>query len=127
MDLEILDKWREEYEERRKQERDKVMSCLCLADLHDVEVFELTNRYWPNHPRYFSLATPWYLIIWKGHRLVIGCRKKVIHLDWKGTPLRITITNDNVTKNDELVHAWSWEKLVEYLKTVRVALQEAGE
>lgn len=127
MDREILDKWRDEYTERYEEERKKVEACLTLAGFTDTQIYELANRYWPKHPSYFTVATPWYLVLWKGCRIVIGWRKNVCHIDWSGTSLRGVVTQDDVTKTEYMVHAWTWEKVLEYLKILRISLQEEME
>lgn len=54
------------------------------------------------------VKTPWGLI-------EITERKRVVDLSWAQTPFRGIITEDEVTKGDTHVHAWTTEKLVSYL------------
>ena len=46
----------------------------------------------------------------------IGYRKRVIEIDWSDTDIRGLVTDDAVTKTVTLVHAWSDEDVIKYLK-----------
>jgi len=49
-------------------------------------------------------------------------RKRVIDLEWSDTPIRAIVTSDDTTKDTTRVHAWTEEKLIEYLREwVRVS------
>lgn len=65
------------------------------------------------------LQNPWWLIQVPQGIIQIGWRKRVISIDWSGTSFRGIITEDNVTKSDTMVHAWSEEKAIEYLKALK--------
>ncbi len=45
----------------------------------------------------------------------IGWRKRVINIDWTDTPIRKVLTEDDVTKSESMVHAYSTMKALEYL------------
>lgn len=85
-----------------------------------VEV--LVNQYWP--PAYTELreGNPWFMILTEYGWIKIGHRKRVYSLNWEHTALRLEITDDNVTKNDVLVHAWSAPDLLKYLIALKAAL-----
>ncbi len=48
-----------------------------------------------------------------------GRRKRVFNIDWSDTSVRAVVTNDDVTKSETYVHAWSEEKALEYLKALK--------
>ena len=65
---------------------------------------------------------PWWLVRTSRGLIKIGWRKRVINIDWSDTNLRVIVTPDDVTKSVVMVHAWSEEKAVEYLKALGVCL-----
>ena len=66
---------------------------------------------------------PWWLVQTPHGLIEIGWRKRVILIDWSETRYRGEITVDDVTKNHTMVHAWSIEKAVEYLRRLRDELE----
>lgn len=81
----------------------------------------IENNYWPNHPNYDKVReeNPWWEVHTDEGVVVVGWRKRVMLIDWSRTNRRGTVTEDNVTKEDTYVHAWSIEKAVEYLRGIR--------
>jgi hypothetical protein len=93
---------------------------LAIFTLLGVEVWnywELPNNYWPEAYVEQRKSSPWWLIQTKYGLIKIGKRKRVFHIDWEATPYRIEVTQDDVTKDERMVHAWDILKVVEYLKT----------
>lgn len=91
------------------------------------------NGYWgPESP--WSVGDPWYRVTTTIGHLIVGWRKRVIHLDWKDTVLRsrnvegrITrpppsgqevFPNEDVTRLETGIHAWGYDKLTEYVQTL---------
>lgn len=102
-----------------------VKSLFQLAGFEILDLYELMNQYWPkNETRYYELIieNSWWLIITKYGLIKIGPRKRVISIDWSKTCLTKIITTDETTKNLTLVHAWTIEKALEYLKTLNQEL-----
>ncbi len=82
--------------------------------------------YGPEDPRFFGLypRTVWYFVKTEIGWIEFGLRKRVLSIDWSDTAIRKIITEDNVTKDDYLVHAWSEEDAIKYLKALKAASQE---
>jgi hypothetical protein len=70
-----------------------------------------------------AMRNPWWLVKTPAGMIEIGWRKRVISIDWTDTNVRTTITSDDVTKSTTMVHAWSIEKALEYLKALRAAMK----
>jgi hypothetical protein len=121
--------------------RQKCESFFCLAGFKVHRMWELPNQYWPRHPlaedadeyevktyiRYARWAdnSPWFLVKTEFGLIEIGDRKRVTQIEWSDTPYRGIITEDAVTKESTLVHAWDQAKVLEYLVTLRKNLEAA--
>lgn len=101
--------------------RDEVDAIMMLAGVTILGQNQIRNPYWPDHPDYDRMRErfPWWAVHVDGGTITIGWRKKVIAIDWSGTNRRGTITKDDVTKDDSLVHAWGFGKAVEYMRNWR--------
>jgi hypothetical protein len=71
-----------------------------------------------------ALREPWWFVKTRWGWIEIGWRKRVISICWADCAGPLDVTQDDVTKNGELVHAWSMVKAVEYLTTLREELQK---
>lgn len=100
-----------------------------LSGIEIISVFELANGYWPDVPNYAELRreSPWWLVRTAAGLVQIGWRKRVISVDWSDTCVRQVVTPDDVTKEDTMVHAYSYGKAVEYLTTFRRSMEIAME
>ena len=78
---------------------------------------ELPNAYWPNVDHYAELrrSSPWFLAFTDFGPVKIGWRKRVLSISWERTAIRAVVTEDDTTKDETLVHAWTYGKAVEYL------------
>jgi hypothetical protein len=65
---------------------------------------------------------PWFIVTTIIGRIKIGWRKRVIHIEWTETKNKIEaqklFPDEDVTKYDRIIHAWSLEKAKEYIKTI---------
>lgn len=72
--------------------------------------------------RYCCKHLPWFIITTKVGRFTIGWRKRVINIEWIGIPnaarAEKLFPNEDVTKGDYSIHAWSLEDAKRYVKTV---------
>lgn len=98
---------------------DKARSLFSLAGFEVLGIWELRNQYWPDHPRYDSVRSPWWLVKTSIGLVRIGWRKRVLSIDWSDSAIKIILTDDNVTKWEEGVHAYGYAKAVEYLTHLR--------
>lgn len=110
-----------------------VKALFLLAGIEIGGLWETANNYWPDSPAYSEVRrdNPWWLVKTPHGLIHLGWRKRVISLDWTDTPLRQVITQDDVTKDETLVHAWTYAKAVEYLtswkRAANVLQSEGGE
>lgn len=98
-----------------------------MAGFEVKSLHQLSNGYWPDVPDYAEVRRlrPWWLAITQHGPIVIGWRKRVINIDWSDTPLRHTVTEDDVTKSETMVHAYSYPKAMEYLWNLTQAAENA--
>ncbi|SIT50453.1 hypothetical protein BN2476_830024 [Paraburkholderia piptadeniae] len=87
-------------------------------------IYRLENQYWPLAPDYDQLRreSPWWLVKTPIGLIMVGWRKRVLSIDWEDTSIRAVVTEDDVTKDQTMVHAYSMAKAVEYLTGLRQAL-----
>ena len=92
-----------------------------LAGFEVSKLYRFENQYWPEAYVDERKNSPWWLATTKYGAIKIGWRKRVISINWEDTQIRIIATEDNVTKEDTYVHAWSYVKALQYLTAVRDA------
>lgn len=97
--------------------QDQVRALFVLAGIPVKTFHKLANNYWPECAEYERLRReyPWWLAETDFGLIRIGWRKRVISIEWEGTSIRKEVTKDEVTKDKQMVHAWSYAKAVEYL------------
>ena len=97
---------------------EQMKAIFTLAGVEIGRYWRLENGYWPNTEAYFNVRNeqPWWLVTTPVGLVQIGWRKRVILIDWGETGKHCSVTKDDVTKNALMVHAWSYEKAVEYIK-----------
>jgi hypothetical protein len=108
----------------RRESHEEVESILTLAGLRSERMWELANGYWPDSPTYDDVRYPWWLAKTSIGLIRIGRRKRVLAIDWEATGIKASVTDDEVTRGETMVHAWSSEKAVEYMKRLRVAADQ---
>lgn len=96
---------------------------MTLAGFTVLYTWELANGYWPDAPDYDDVRRPWWLFLTEIGLIQIGNRKRVLHIQWSTCLVRAIVTEDDVTKSQEYVHAHSTEKAVEYMKALRAAAE----
>ena len=84
-----------------------------------MKIWKLQNKYWGDSHLDVSFANPWWLVKTDFGLIEIGPRKRVISIDWSDTTCRDIITEDEVTKDETMVHAWTEAKMIEYLLALR--------
>lgn len=109
-----------DVDESIEKSKEFFTSALTLAGFEILHTFQLSNQYWPTSYVDLVLKNPWWLFKTDVGDIVIGPRKRVIELDWQHTGLKAAdLTEDDVTKSDTFIHAWTKEKLIHYLITLR--------
>jgi len=102
----------------------EVTGLFALAGIPVLGLYEIANQYWPNVEHYAKIRAdnPWWLVKTKQGLIRIGWRKRVIEIDWSDTKVEATVTKDAVTMSNTMVHAWSTEDALRYLKVLAVSL-----
>ncbi|MCK9273405.1 hypothetical protein M0P65_07755 [Candidatus Gracilibacteria bacterium] len=84
-----------------------------------IYVEEIPNGYCD---KYCCKHLPWFDVTTKIGRIKIGWRKRVIHIEWTGTKNKINakelFLDEDTTKFDKIIHAWSMEKAKEYIDKI---------
>lgn len=100
-----------------KQEH--VQAFFALANIEVKNFHRLENCYWPDVEDYAQRRrdNPWWLVQTEMGMIKIGHRKNVTSVDWSDLPEKyhIVVTEDDVTKDATMVHAWTYPKLLGYL------------
>lgn len=90
----------------------------------DVKMFARKNEYCS-----CELCAPWFNVKTEFGNIKIGWRKRVINIDW-GSPtvtvrskllhknISSLFKDEDVTKGNDYIHAWGWEKAQEYLTKI---------
>lgn len=97
---------------------EKFKALFMLAGIEVASCHELANKYWPDAYTQLREENPWALMVTSFGPVVIGWRKRVISINWADTKVRAVVTEDSVTKDETLVHAWTYAKALEYLTTL---------
>ncbi len=90
--------------------KEHLLAMFTLAKIPISKTWQIKNQYW-NDPTY----NPWWLVRTPKGLIEIGWRKNVMSINWEDTPVRAIITEDQVTKEESLVHAWSVQDAIRYL------------
>jgi hypothetical protein len=101
-------------------DQQQVYALATLAGFKNCGYEKIRNDYWPSHSDYDHLREqyPWWIVTTEFGSIRIGYRKRVIHIDWINTNRRGVVTEDDVTKDDYMVHAWNLGTAVTYLKAI---------
>lgn len=101
-----------------------IMAFIRMAYEKPLSLKRLPNGYCGDHPEKCEIcaARPWWEIEFEGvGPVVVGWRKRVIVIDWSKTGRQLMpkmVTEDDVTKNAVLVHAYGYGKAIMYLQQV---------
>lgn len=102
--------------ETANEERTKILE---LFNGHVIFVEEIPNGYCSD---YCCKHLPWFMVTTKAGHIKIGWRKRVIEIEWKKTLINQTaeelFTEEKVTKQNKLIHAWGYEKAKEYINVL---------
>lgn len=96
-----------------KDERNKILSLFPSV----VYAREIPNEYWPKN--YGLSYYPWFIVTTSIGHIKIGCRKRVIVIDWTDTDVKQSadelFPDEDVTKINKSIHAWGYDKAREYI------------
>jgi hypothetical protein len=96
-------------------QEDKVRAIFLLAGFEVTNVTKVENNYWPATYVNEIANSPWWEVETPMGTITIGWRKRVIVIDWTKTEFEYIVTNDQVTKDEVHVHAYSYALAVQYL------------
>lgn len=89
----------------------------CFPDSVSVYVKKVENPYFAGYANRHKLIVTTH----KGP-ISIHCRKRVIVIDWSESEVEpsafVLFPDEDVTKGDQLIHAWSYQKAAEYIKKI---------
>lgn len=111
-------KSREENNPTKVEERQQTIRDLktCFPDLIWAKV--IPNEYWGQDSHY-GFSSPWLIITTTKGPITIGWRKRVIVIDWSESDIAASaeelFPQENVTKDDWVIHAYGYEKAREYI------------
>jgi hypothetical protein len=107
---------KEFQQEKRQENIVKMQGLFHLAGFEFIHAEVIDNQY-SEHPVYY--ADPWQVVTTTKGLFTIGWRKRVISIDWSKAYTKKTadelFPDEDVTKYDQLIHAWGYDKAVEYL------------
>lgn len=102
-----------------KNERVYFTEILSQAGFDAFRLLETKNHYCE-----CEVCAPWYRAQTPFGEILIGWRKRVIHVDWSktGKDLLHLFKDEDVTKDKYYIHAWGKEKAIEYLNRIRESI-----
>lgn len=92
-----------------------------IVGLFDTPIYvsEIPNEY---SDVWYNKHLPWFVVTTKEGHVKIGWRKRVIEIDWSGTDntqsAEELFPDENVTKHEQSIHAWSLEDAKKYLAVI---------
>ncbi|MFA5934059.1 MAG: hypothetical protein WC795_02450 [Candidatus Paceibacterota bacterium] len=103
-------------------EEEKFRDLFTKSSFKQIEMLMIPNQYCG-----CEKCGPWFKVKTEFGTIKIGWRKRVINIDWKEMPTGIFTPDDdmnslfkseNVTKDDDCIHAWGWENAQDYLTRI---------
>ena len=105
-----------EEQQLAEVEKEKLMSILTLSGLKPKRHWDIKNGYHGQGADWILADTPIGLI-------KFGWRKRVIEIDWSDTKVNYLV-EDEVTKDNNFCHAWSYPDAVKYMFGLKKAYEE---
>lgn len=106
--------------------KEQVAGLFSLAGIKTLRFEALIDGYGysPDDPSFYEVPPrlAWWFVKTPCGWIKIGWRKRVINIDWSDTPIRKIITEEETTKDESHVHAWSEEKALTYLKALAIEM-----
>lgn len=110
--------WVRKFKAVERQEHvTKLISLFTDAGFGTVYVKTMDNQY-SNDAWYYT--APWIIATTNKGPITLGWRKRVINIDWSESDITANGTelfkDERTTSAERYVHAWTYDKAVEYLK-----------
>lgn len=83
---------------------------------------DVHNQYWGADAH----ESKWVIVVANGYTFLIGWRKRVIHIEIVNPPKGFSFAGlilDDVTKETSMIHAWTYEKAIQYLRSAFTKLK----
>jgi len=92
------------------------------AGFEQFDLLQIPNQYGS-----FSYRGPWFEVQTEIGTITIGWRKRVINIEWPtiGQDLLPLFKDEDVTKSECNIHAWTEEKAIEYLSKIHDNVSQA--
>lgn len=96
----------------------KAQRAAIIALFPDTPIFvkEIPNQYYSD----YGLSIPWYEITCRIGKIIVGWRKRVIHIEWKESTVRFEgediFPQIETDKGPDYIHAWSYEDAADYIR-----------
>jgi hypothetical protein len=104
--------------------QEEAQAIFTLAGIHVLRMEPLIDGYGysPDDPRFYTTVPRcvWWFVKTNCGWIKIGWRKRVINIDWSDTGIECDVTEDDVTKEKTMVHAYSTESAIQYLKVLAI-------
>jgi hypothetical protein len=101
---------------------EKMLALFSLANIKIHSVWRLPNYYFENCEdevgKHIAKTSPHWLVKTDKGLIRLGWRKRVLEIDWTDTKIEKIVTEDEVTKNEHLVHAYTIPDAVKYLQSL---------
>lgn len=109
--------WAKENEaEKRTKHLEQLSELFVKAGFDPIHVELIGNEYCSQSCCYHI---PWVMVTTQKGRIKLGWRKRVINIDWSESDIDLDgnkiFKDEKVTTSEKYVHAWGYEKAVEYL------------
>lgn len=109
---------------RIQRTRTDFAGSFAAAGFEPIYMRQIPNEYGP--PDAHKLYSPWYEVTTDLGVFKVGWRRHVIALDWArvdapGNALLALFADQDVTKDEEGIHAWGHKALIDYLGRIRQA------
>jgi hypothetical protein len=96
---------------------ERFQEILKASEMPHTSMRAIPNEYYTSDPAWFG---PWFIVETDKGPLRIGSRKSVINIDWSQTKYNhngdYLFSEENVTKDDAMIHAHGKDKAIEYLR-----------
>ena len=102
-----------EVKERKDKEKIEIVA---IFDGREIYVEEVDNEYTID---IYKKHYPWFIVTTSKGRIKLGWRKRVITISWDESTIEgraeDLFPDEDVTKFDKTIHAWSYDKAREYI------------
>jgi hypothetical protein len=92
------------------KEAQKFMDVFSKAGINVLNMLSIPNGYCP-----CNVCPPWFEVTTDVGIITIGWRKRVINIEWGNNNYLHLFKAEDVTKDEHGIHAWGYERAIEYL------------